>query len=89
MHLFRARFQNVAFWPDWTLQGHDDLFSEGVDWRVCDLGEKLFEVVVGKWSESGEAGEGHVVSHAAQGFLPRGTQIKNESLYNSIQIIDL
>lgn len=71
MHLSRAGLENIAFWPNWTLQGHDDLLSEGVNWRVGDLSEELLEIVVRERSEGGEASEGCVVAHATKSFFPK------------------
>ena len=64
-------FEKVAFGADVALQGHDDFFADGVDGRVGDLREGLFEVVVEHARLIGEAGEGGVVAHGADGFAAR------------------
>lgn len=83
VHLFCARLQNVAFGSNGTLQGHDDFLSEGIDGGIGDLGEELLEIVVGEGGEIGEASEGRVVAHAAEGFFPTGMWYDKTQLFKN------
>ena len=49
-------FQQVAFRPDHRLHGRHDLLADGVQRRVCHLGEELLEVVVQRLRHVGEHG---------------------------------
>lgn len=71
VHLLCAGFENVVLWTNWTLERYDDFLTEGINRGVSDLGEELFEVLVGERSEVGETGERNVVAHAAQCFFPK------------------
>ena len=51
------------------LQAHHQLFAQGVDRRVGDLGEALLEVVVKQVGLGGEHRQGDVIPHAIGGFL--------------------
>ena len=44
--LLGVRLKEVAFRPDRTLQGHDNLLSEWIDRRVGHLSKELLEVLV-------------------------------------------
>ncbi len=50
----------------------DEGFEVGVERWVGDLGEELFEVVIEQLGLVGEAGEGCIGAHGAEGFLAGG-----------------
>ncbi len=41
-----SRLEKVSTLPETHLQGHDEALTDGVDGRVSNLGEPLFEVIV-------------------------------------------
>lgn len=59
------KFVNVFLRTDKTAQ---DL-PERVNWRIRNLCEKLFEVIVHHWLELRQACERRVISHRSQRFL--------------------
>ena len=66
----RLGVQEVALGAEGGLGGGDQLFADGVDGRVRDLGEELLEVVVEQPRPVGEHRQGGVVAHGAGG--PQG-----------------
>ncbi len=67
-----AGLQEVALGPDRHLGGHDDLFADGVDRRVGDLGEELLEVRVEQLRPFREHCQCLVVAHGADRLGTRG-----------------
>ena len=49
--------------------GHDQLFADGIDGGIGDLGKELTEVVIEEARAAGENGEGGIVAHGTGGFL--------------------
>ena len=70
----RLRFglQEVSLRADRHLGGHDDLFADGVDRRVGDLGEELLEVGVEQLGPLGEHRQSGVVAHCADRLRASG-----------------
>ncbi len=61
----RARLQQVALRPDRGRKRGDELFPDGVQRRVGDLGKKLAEIVVKKAGPARKHGQGRVVAHGS------------------------
>lgn len=62
---FGFRVKEVALASDHDFRGGDEFFADGVDGRVCDLGEELFEVAVEQLGFVGEHCEGVIGSHGS------------------------
>ena len=61
----RARLQQVGLRPDRRADRGDDLFADGVERRVGDLGEQLLEVVEQQTRPLAEHGDRRVGAHRA------------------------
>jgi hypothetical protein len=76
--VFGGFLEPVAMGAGEDFDGHHELFADGVDGRVGDLGEELLEVGVEKAGLFGEDGERRVVAHRSDGFLARlGHDLEN------------
>ena len=63
------------------LQAHHQLFAQGVDRRVGDLGEALLEIVVKEVGFAGEHRQGDVIPHAVGGFLAGPRHVVDHQLH--------
>ena len=63
MTLVRLHFEEVTLGTNRGLERHHDALTDGVDWRVRNLSEKLAKVVVDHPRLSGHAREGGIVNH--------------------------
>ena len=61
--------QNIPFLADVTDERHHHLFANGIDRRIGDLGEKLFEVIKKRLRFVRQAGERGIGSHRTKRFL--------------------
>ena len=64
----RPRIEQVAFRADGARQRRDQLFADGVERRVGDLGEELLEVVEQQARTVREHGDRRVGAHRADGL---------------------
>ncbi len=65
-------FEDVALGADVAGERHDELFADGVDGGIGDLGEELLEVVEEGLGFVAEAGERGVGAHGADGLFAVG-----------------
>ena len=63
--VFGRFIENVALGADVADERHDQLFADGVDGRIGDLGKELLEVVEERLSTIREAGKRHIGAHGA------------------------
>ncbi len=64
--MFGSVIQQVALRSNETGQGHDNFFAYGIDRRIGDLCEQLFEVVVDHARLVGQNGQGSIIPHGTQ-----------------------
>ena len=76
--------QQVPFRAAVAVQRHDDLFPDGVDGRVGDLGEALLEVVVEHARLVGHHRQRRVVAHGAE----RVAQLPDQGLQHDLHGLD-
>jgi hypothetical protein len=62
-------FQQVGVAADEAGEGHDQSFPDGIDGRVGDLGEELFEIAAEVLGLVAEHGQGNVGAHGAERFF--------------------
>ena len=70
--VLRRLIENVALGADVADERHDQLFADGVDGRIGDLGEELLEVVEERLRTVGETGQRHIGAHGADRLLALG-----------------
>ena len=70
--VLRSLVENVALSADVADERHDELFADGVDGRIGDLGEELLEVVEQRLRTVRETGQGHVGAHGANRLFTLG-----------------
>ena len=84
MTLVRLHFEEVTLGTNIGLERHHDALTDGVDWRVRNLSEKLAEVVVDHPRLGGHAREGSIVTHGPESFL----SIRNHWEHEEIELLD-
>ncbi len=67
--VLRRLVEDVALGADVADERHDQLFANGIDGRIGDLGEELPEVVEERLRAVGQAGERRVGAHGADGLF--------------------
>ena len=70
--VLRGGREDIALGADVADERHDHLLADGVDGRVGDLREQLFEVVEERLRLVGEAGKRRVDAHGAEGLFAVG-----------------
>ncbi len=68
MTTFRPGVKQIAFGADHHFCGGNEFFTNGVNGRISDLGEELFEVVVKEFRFVRQDGQRSVVPHSADGL---------------------
>ena len=61
--------EDIAFGPEVGLEGHHEIFADGIDGRVGDLGEELFEISKEHFGLAREHRQGGIVTHGVDGLL--------------------
>ena len=77
---FRLGLQGRTAFTQMHLQAHHQLFPQGIDRRVGDLSEALFEVVVKQVGLIGEHSQGDVITHAVGGLFPEGRHVFDDQI---------
>ena len=68
--VLRCFTEEILFSADGGGQRGHQLFTDGIQRRIGDLGEKLFEIIVKQPGPAGKNGQGDVVPHGTGGLLP-------------------
>ena len=77
---FRLGLQGGPALTQVHLQAHHQLFPQGIDRRVGDLGETLLEVVVKQVGLVGEHRQGDVIAHAVGRLLAEGSHVLDDQI---------
>ena len=84
MTLLWFHLEEVTFGANISFERHNDVLADGVDRRICNLGEKLTEVVVDHPSLGRHARERGIVAHGPEGFLA----IRDHREHEEIELFD-
>ena len=76
----KSGFEETHPWPERRAERHDELFADGVDRRVRDLGEELLEIGVEQARPAREHRERRIVAHRSGGLETFGQWGENEFL---------
>ena len=72
--------EEVLLGPDRGVDRRDQLFADGVQGGIGDLGEELLEVMEQQLRLVGQHGDRRVVAHGPHGFVPMGRHGADENL---------
>ena len=78
--------QQVLLRTDVAIQGHNDFFTNGVDWWIGDLRKALFEIVVEHAWLFRHHGQGRIVAHGAQRIAKLFNHREQHELHGFLRI---